>query len=140
MHSFWNALFFMMKIGKHLLNEIRECGFLLFLFSFVRQNVNEMIQIWFGATQCLIIFYQYFIPFLIFYQKVKFSKFISIIYVIIIYPSDRLDRIYAFTDRLFSLQSTYNSKLHSYEFLAYFPNVNIIYSSHKVSFYVCVKF
>ena len=129
----------MMKIGKHLLNEIRECGFLLFLFSFVRQNVNEMIQIWFGATQCLIIFYQYFIPFLIFYQKVKFSKFISIIYVIIIYPSDRLDRIYAFTDRLFSLQSTYDSKLHNYEFLMYISNVNIIHTYYEASFYMPCK-
>ena len=41
---------------------------------------------------------------------------------------------------LISLQSTYNSKLHSYEFLACFENVNIIHSYNEVSFYMLVKF
>ena len=47
--------------------------------------------------------------------------------------------IYTFNDLLFSLQSIYNSELHSYEFLAYFSNVSIIYSCYKVSFYMPCK-
>ena len=55
------------------------------------------------------------------------------------YPSDRLGQIYTFTDLLFSLQSTNNSKLHNYEFLVYFSNVSIIYSCYTISFYMSCK-
>ena len=47
-----------------------------------------------------------------------------------------IGRMYAFTDLLSSLQSTYNSKLHNYEFLVCFSNVNIRCSYYEVSFHM----
>ena len=53
---------------------------------------------------------------------------------------DELTSIYiswmgkTFTNLLFSLQSTYNWKLHNDEFLVCFSNVNIIYKYYEVSF------
>ena len=46
--------------------------------------------------------------------------------------------INSFTD-LYFLQSTYNSKLHNYKFLACFSNVNIDFSYYDVSFYMLRK-
>ena len=43
--------------------------------------------------------------------------------------------INSFTD-LYFLQSTYNSKLHNYKFLACFSNATIIYSCYEASFYM----
>ena len=54
-------------------------------------------------------------------------------------PSNQLGGIHTFTDLLFSLQSTYNSKFHNYEFFVCFSNVNIIYSYYEVSFYMSHK-
>ena len=50
--------------------------------------------------------------------------------------SDHLERIYKFTDLMFSLQNSYNSKLNNFEFLACFSSVNIIYNCYEVSFYM----
>ena len=102
--------------------------------SFCRFNVNRMLGTCSSVAhvfpshlrlkECQKQFFYYF--------RMKKKIFTIIKYA----PSDLLGRVYTLTDLLFSLQSTHNPKLHIYEYLVCFSNINIMHSYYEVSYYM----